>query len=117
MGSLTGGSGWSSKTPTGARRRTILVSVLEPLRLHLPEFTLPHLFDEIGNWLTHGTGRFQKQLTTADLPPPANPALPRLVPALKAAQHPRSPLPVRTMDRDWETQGPRRSLASFLDCL
>ncbi|MFV0446530.1 MAG: hypothetical protein ACK5Q5_23410 [Planctomycetaceae bacterium] len=37
------------KPPTGARRRTILVSVLESLRLHLSEFTLPHLLDEIGS--------------------------------------------------------------------
>ncbi|MFV0442814.1 MAG: hypothetical protein ACK5Q5_04495, partial [Planctomycetaceae bacterium] len=68
-----------------ARRRTILVSVLESLRLHLPKFTLPHLLEEIGTWLTRGTGRFQELATTADLPPPAEPTLPRLFPAAKAA--------------------------------
>ncbi len=41
-------TGRTSKTARGARRRTIVVSVLESLRLYRSEFTLPHVREEIG---------------------------------------------------------------------
>lgn len=78
-------TGRTNKTPAGARRRTILVSVLESLRLYLPEFTLPNVLAEVGGWLQRGASPFQHLLTTADLPPPADSLLDRLLPAAKAA--------------------------------
>jgi transposase len=43
-------TGRTSKTLRGARRRTIVVSVLESLRRHLATFTLPCVIDEIRQW-------------------------------------------------------------------
>jgi len=78
-------TGCAGRTLVGARRRTIVVSVLESLRLHLEHFTLPHVLQEIGSWLERGTSRFQQPLTTVDLPPPASSPLHHLLPAAKAA--------------------------------
>lgn len=70
-------TGRTSKTAVGARRRSVLVSVFESLRLHLPEFTLPSVLHEIHGWLHTGVSRFTQLLTatnllpaTTDLPPP-----------------------------------------------
>lgn len=43
-------TGRTNKTMTGARRQTILMSVLESLRLYLPTFTLKTVFDEVRSW-------------------------------------------------------------------
>jgi hypothetical protein len=64
-------TGRTSKTLCGARRRTILVSVFESLRLHLSEFTLPDVLSEIQGWLTTGVSRFTQLLAATNLPPPA----------------------------------------------
>lgn len=52
---LARNTGRASKTPAGARRQTIVVSVLESLRNHLASFTLTAVIDEITRW--HQTGR------------------------------------------------------------
>ena len=53
-------TGRTNKTSRGARRQTILVSVLESLRLHLPEFTLPNLIEEIRKWGRTGKSCFTR---------------------------------------------------------
>jgi transposase len=44
-------TGRTSKTIRGARRRTVLTSVVESLRLSLPTFTLAHVLEEVTSWL------------------------------------------------------------------
>ncbi len=51
-------------------RRTVLMSVLESLRLSLPDFTLSHLLQEVISWLSTGRPRFRQLLKAQKLPPP-----------------------------------------------
>ena len=54
-------TGRTSKSLVGARRQTVLVSVLESLRLQPPSFSLPSLVDEIGNpgWMFDPDGEWK----------------------------------------------------------
>jgi transposase len=63
-------TGRTNKTPVGARRQTIIVSVLESLRLYLPTFTLPSVVDEIKRWWQAGQSCFTKLLKKLKLAPP-----------------------------------------------
>ena len=74
-------TGRSSKTPVGARRQTILVSVLESLRLYLPTFTLVGVIDEINRWWQAGQSCFSELLHKLQLPPPtpSTPATPSIL--------------------------------------
>ena len=74
-------TGRTSKTLRGARRRTVLTSVLESLRLSLPTFTLTHVLEEVTAWLTSGRSRFQQLLESLNLPPPESSPLDALLPA------------------------------------
>jgi len=60
-------TGRTSKTIRGARRRTITTSVLESLRLYLPEFTLRSVLEEVNGWLSSGRSRFCHMLDSLDL--------------------------------------------------
>lgn len=51
-------TGRTNKTPAGARRQTIVVSVLESLRNHLASFTLSTVIDEIARWFETGRSCF-----------------------------------------------------------
>jgi len=66
-------TGRTNKTPVGARRQTILVSVLESLRVYLTTFTLASVTAEIQRWQQAGkscfTGLLNKLKIT--LPTPA----------------------------------------------
>jgi len=73
-------TGRTSKTVRGARRRTILVSVLESLRLHLPRFTLAGVLDEIAAWTAAGISRFGRLLNASGLAPPQSTPLEILIP-------------------------------------
>lgn len=73
-------TGRTSKTQRGARRRTIVVSVLESLRPHLSNFTLSSVIDEILRWSDVGQSRFAKLLTELQLPPPITSLLDHLLP-------------------------------------
>jgi hypothetical protein len=64
-------TGRTSKTLVGARRQTILVSVLESLRLYLPQFTLAGVIEEIGRWWQAGQSCFTKLLKKRKLQPRA----------------------------------------------
>lgn len=55
-------AGRTSKTAAGARRRSVIVSVLESLRANLPEFTLDHVLDEVQRWMKDGVSLFARQL-------------------------------------------------------
>jgi len=72
-------TGRTSKTVRGARRRTIIVSVLESLRRHLVPLTLTSIIDEVGRWPTTGRSCFADLLSARGLPPPPS-LLDRLLP-------------------------------------
>ena len=55
-------TGRTNKTLVGARRQTIIVSVLESLRLYLPTFTLASVIAEIQRWSTTGRSCFEELL-------------------------------------------------------
>jgi hypothetical protein len=72
--------GRTSKTLAGARRQTVLTSMLESLRLHLPEFTLSSVIAEILRWSQTGCSRFAELVAKLDLPPPDGSILDRVLP-------------------------------------
>ena len=73
-------TGRTNKTSRGARRQTILVSVLESLRLHLPEFTLPNLIEEIRKWGRTGKSCFTRMLAKMKITPLSDSPLDTLLP-------------------------------------
>src|SRR5476651_1234924 len=77
-------TGRTSKTLVGARRQTILVSVLESLRLYLPKYTLASVMEEIACWSQAGQSCFTKLLKKMKLQPPAQSILDKVMPAMPA---------------------------------
>jgi hypothetical protein len=70
--------GRTSKTPAGAKRRGVIMTVLASLRTRFPRFTLANLLSEVGQWLAEGRSVFESEL--ADLqkvngPPTGEPAI------------------------------------------
>ena len=63
-------TGRTSKTKRGTRRRTVTQSVLETLRVYLPEFTLSSVITEINRWQDCGMSCFTQLLIQLNLPPP-----------------------------------------------
>ena len=63
-------TGRTSKTLRGARRQTILTSVLESLRQQLPKFTLASVIDEVLRWSDVGRSCFAELLAQLHLKPP-----------------------------------------------
>jgi hypothetical protein len=61
--------GRTNKTLRGARRQSILASVLESLRLIVSEFTLPNLIEEIHKWGRAGKSCFTRMLAKMKLKP------------------------------------------------
>ena len=53
-------TGRTSKTARGARRQTVIVSVLESLRQHLSTFTLASVIEEIRRWSETGRSCFAR---------------------------------------------------------
>ena len=74
-------TGRTNKTLVGARRQTILVSVLESLRLYLPKFTLVGVMEEIACWWQAGQSCFTRLLKKMKLQPPAQSILDKVMPA------------------------------------
>lgn len=64
-------TGRTNKTPVGARRQTILVSVLESLRLYLKHFTLATVIAEVESWWQSGQSCFTRLLNQLNLPLPS----------------------------------------------
>jgi transposase len=73
-------TGRTSKTLVGARRQTIIVSVLESLRVYLPTFTLGTVMAEINRWWQTGQSCFSKLLTRLKLKQPAQSTLDQVLP-------------------------------------
>jgi hypothetical protein len=80
-------TGRTNKTVPGARRQTVIVSVLESLRQHLSTFTLSTVIEEIRHWLETGRSCFARLaetlgLTGTGFPTDARPSLlDRVIPA------------------------------------
>jgi hypothetical protein len=66
-------TGQTNKTPSGARRRTVITSVLDSLRVHLPQLTLQTVLAEINHWYHSGVSRFCRMINSLNLPPPQRP--------------------------------------------
>jgi hypothetical protein len=64
-------TGRTNKTAVGARRQTIIVSVLESLRLYLTTFTLASVTAEIERWWHAGQSCFSRLLNKMKIAPPA----------------------------------------------
>lgn len=73
-------TGRTNKTPAGARRQTILKSVLESLRHYVPTFTLKAVLDEIQRWTETGISCFERLLQRLQLKRPNDTVLDRLYP-------------------------------------
>ncbi len=54
-------AGRTSKTAAGAHGRSVVVSVLESLRVNLEKFTLPNVLEEVGRWMVEGISLFARQ--------------------------------------------------------
>lgn len=59
-------AGRTNKTPAGAHRRSVIVSVLESLRASLPVFTLRTVLDEVLRWMREGKSLFDEQWATIE---------------------------------------------------
>lgn len=79
-------TGRTSKTARGARRRSILSTVFESLKLHCESMNLERVVAEVISWQDAGESLFDRLRVAAGLPPPqAKPRLGSLVPNLKPA--------------------------------
>lgn len=73
-------TGRTNKTMVGARRQTILTSVLQSLRVYLPTFTLASVIAEVQCWVEQGRSCFAKQMKKLNLPLPDHSVLDRVLP-------------------------------------
>jgi transposase len=73
-------TGRTSKTRHGARRQTIVTSVVESLRLYLTTFTLANVIAEVQSWLATGRSCFEELLEKLGLPQPAQSILDQVLP-------------------------------------
>ena len=73
-------TGRTNKAVAGARRQTILVSVLESLRVYLPKFSLTTVMEEIDRWWQTGQSCFSKLLKRMKLETPSQSTLDRVLP-------------------------------------
>jgi len=62
-------TGRTNKTSNGARRQSILTSVLESLRVYLPTYTLGSVVAELKRWAATGLSCFERLLKKLKLPP------------------------------------------------
>jgi len=70
--------GRTSKTPAGAGRRSVIMTVLASLQTRFAKFTLDSLLSEVQRWLAEGRSVFESELAElqkANAPPPAEPAI------------------------------------------
>jgi transposase len=73
-------TGRTNKTLAGARRQTIVTSVLQSLRLYLPTFTLSSVLAEIDHWVDKGCSCFTALLNKLKLKSPQESVLDRVFP-------------------------------------
>jgi hypothetical protein len=77
---LARAAGRTNKTVRGARRQTILSSVLESLRQYLPSFTLSSVVEEVQRWSLRGRSCFAELLRRLKLTCPDTSLLDTLLP-------------------------------------
>ncbi len=65
-------TGRTSKTPAGAKRRSVISSVLQNIGKQLEEFTLEKVIAEAKRWLAAGQSCFAEQVKSRGLGPPRN---------------------------------------------
>jgi uncharacterized small protein (DUF1192 family) len=63
-------TGRTSKTPTGAKRRSVISSVLQSIGKQVEHFTLESVITEANRWLSDGKSCFAKQVESLGLGPP-----------------------------------------------
>ena len=63
-------TGRTNKTASGARRQSILTSVLESLRLYLATYTLQSVIDEVNRWTLSGRSCFEDLMAKLGLNKP-----------------------------------------------
>jgi len=73
-------AGRTSKTHAGARRQTVVTSVLESLRLYLTTFTLSSVLAELQRWWASGRSCFVELLERLQLPRPEQSPLDQVLP-------------------------------------
>jgi transposase len=75
-------SGRTNKTSNGARRQSIVTSVLESLRVYLPTYTLGSVVEELKRWAATGLSCFERLLKKLKLTPRqrAKPILDQILP-------------------------------------
>ena len=73
-------TGRTNKTLAGARRQTILTSVLQSLRLYLPTFTLSSVRAELKRWRATGRSCFAELLEELALAPPEQSVIDQVLP-------------------------------------
>jgi len=73
-------TGRTNKTLVGARRQTVLTSVLQSLRLYLPTFTLGSVIAEVHRWMEAGRSCFTELLETLKIPSPEQAVLDGVLP-------------------------------------
>lgn len=73
-------TGRTSKTLHGARRQTILTSVLQSLRLYLPTFTLVSVLTELKRWWAIGRSCFAEVMEKLALAPPEQSVMDQFLP-------------------------------------
>jgi hypothetical protein len=73
-------TGRTSKTPKGARRQTIVHSMLESLRTVLPKYTLATVVAEVLRWTQAGRSCFAKMAAKMRLKPPQTSILDHVLP-------------------------------------
>jgi transposase len=76
-------TGRTNKTSNGARRQSILTSVLESLRVYLPTYTLGSVVEELKRWAATGLSCFERLLKKLKLSPRqrAKPILDQILPS------------------------------------
>lgn len=78
-------TGHTNKTKRGARRLTVIESVLESLRVQLATFTLSSVIDEVCRWCDRGQSCFADLLAELSLPPPKHSILDGVLPSTAEA--------------------------------
>jgi transposase len=73
-------TGRTSKTVSGARRTTVVSSVLESLRLYLSKYTLGHVIEEVSRWQETGRSCFRELLDKLGIALPNESVLDRVLP-------------------------------------
>lgn len=73
-------TGRTNKAMPGARRQTIVTSILESLRLYLPAFTLAAVITAVHDWLKRGRSCFEELLEKLGFAVPTESILEKIMP-------------------------------------